>query len=132
GGGIYVIATLGGGEVRRVVAAGRNPRWSPDGKRIAYWEGPTMTLPGSTHAGRIFTVATGDGNPHALAPDFSTARSPVWSPDGSALMFLGRREDAGTVEQSLDWWVAPLDGSPPVRTGVFEVLRKAGFGITVG
>jgi Tol biopolymer transport system component len=91
-----------------------------------------MTLPGSTHAGRIFTVAMGDGNPHALAADFSTARAPVWSPDGRALMFLGRREDAGPVEQGLDWWVAPLDGSPPVRTGAFQVLRKAGFGITVG
>ena len=131
GSGIYVIDTLGG-EPRRLIAGGRNPRWSPDGKRIAYWEGPTMTLPGSSHAGRIFTVAMGDGNPHALAADFSTARAPVWSPDGRALMFLGRREDAGPVEQGLDWWVAPLDGSPPVRTGAFEVLRKAGFGITVG
>lgn len=131
GGGIYVIETLGG-EARRVVAAGRNPRWSPDGKQIAYWEGPTMTLPGSSHAGRIFTIAMGDGNPHPLAADFSTARGPVWSPDGKALMFQGRREDGGAVEAGFDWWVAPMDGSPPVRTGAFEALRRAGFGITVG
>jgi Tol biopolymer transport system component len=131
GGGIYVIGTLGG-EARRVVAAGRNPRWSPNGKRIAYWEGPTMTLPGSSHTGRIFTVVMGDGNPHPLAADFSTARDPVWSPDGRALMFQGRREDWGSVEASFDWWVAPMDGTPPVRTGAFEALRKAGFGITVG
>src|SRR4051812_21293692 len=47
-------------------------------------------------------------------------------------MFQGRREDAGPVEASFDWWVTPVDGSPPVRTGAFEVLRRAGFGITVG
>jgi eukaryotic-like serine/threonine-protein kinase len=38
GGGIYVIPALGG-EPLLIAPGGRNPRFSPDGRRIAYWTG---------------------------------------------------------------------------------------------
>lgn len=37
--GIYVISALGGREPRLLAANGRNPRYSPDGKWVAYWTG---------------------------------------------------------------------------------------------
>jgi Tol biopolymer transport system component len=38
GGGIYVVPTFGGVE-QRIAELGRSPRFSPDGKCIAYWVG---------------------------------------------------------------------------------------------
>jgi eukaryotic-like serine/threonine-protein kinase len=38
GGGIYLVSILGG-EPKRVVRAGRRPKFSPDGTRLAYWVG---------------------------------------------------------------------------------------------
>ena len=38
GGGIFVVPTTGG-EVRQIAQHGRNPRFSPNGASIAYWEG---------------------------------------------------------------------------------------------
>src|SRR5256885_12506351 len=38
GGGIYTVPVLGGDSVL-VAPRGRNPRFSPDGRWIAYWEG---------------------------------------------------------------------------------------------
>jgi dipeptidyl aminopeptidase/acylaminoacyl peptidase len=38
GGGIYTVSTLGGGS-RKMAPLGRGPRFSPDGKWIAYWTG---------------------------------------------------------------------------------------------
>ena len=46
GGGIYVTPTLGG-DARLVAEFGRSPRFSPDGKRIAYWTGPWLGGPRS-------------------------------------------------------------------------------------
>ena len=45
----------------------------------------------------------------------------MWSPDGQKLLAVAMPRGAS----SADWWVMPLDGTPPVRTGAFEALRKA-------
>ena len=45
-------------------------------------------------------------------------RAPVWAPDGKSLLFLGRSDASVPLADSLDWWWAKLDGSPPVKVGV--------------
>jgi Tol biopolymer transport system component len=42
GGGIYVAPALGG-EARLIAPKGKNPRFSPDGRQIAYWVGSATT-----------------------------------------------------------------------------------------
>jgi serine/threonine protein kinase/Tol biopolymer transport system component len=58
------------------------PRWSPDGKRIAFF---------STTSGRpakIYMVSSEFGGPEELLPgDEHPQADPYWSPDGSALVF---------------------------------------------
>ena len=49
----------------------------------------------------------------------SISPAPVWSPDGKYLLFNGRRIDDPA---SLEWWVAPISGGPPVRTGAHSRL----------
>jgi serine/threonine protein kinase/Tol biopolymer transport system component len=57
------------------------PRWSPDGKRLAFSDEP----PGG-HA-KVYTVPADGGAPEALTLGDHPAHDPTWSPDGNAVMF---------------------------------------------
>jgi eukaryotic-like serine/threonine-protein kinase len=126
-GGIYVMPALGG-NARLVAEGGRRPRFSPDGSRIAYWTGPWLGGAGARATGfSAFTVPAHGGQPTRLADGFSTARDPIWSPDGRSLLFFGRRTTDDSQSGQFDWWWAPLDGRDPVPTGAYRVLEGLGF-----
>ena len=114
GGGIYVVATLGG-EERRVAEAGILPRFSPDGSRIAYVETAAWAPRGLF---RMLVVPAGGGS-RPFQPAFGTSLwpgslGPLWSPDGRFLLFAGSRF-AGS--EPGDWWVAPAEEGEAVSTG---------------
>ncbi len=120
GGGIYEIATLGG-QVRQIADRGRFPRHSPDGAWISFFKIPAFP---ETNLNKMFLIPAQGGNPIPFQPGFcivnpSTNLGPVWSPDGQYLIFNGRRTDD---TDSLDWWVAPAAGGPPVRTDAHRSL----------
>ena len=128
GGGIYFVSALGG-IPRKVAAEGRHPRFSPDGSQIAYWSG-TDELGGAftTRSNcRIFVVASSGGTPKQLLSDFVGAAYPEWSPDGKHLLFLGCSDENLPVDESLDWWVTPLDEGPAIATGALKATREEGF-----
>jgi hypothetical protein len=126
------------GQARRLAPLGRRPRYSPDGKWIAYWVGTDALgvqpknppLPG---AFRMYVVAAEGGEPREIRSDFAAAGYPVWTPDGVHLLFLGNRDPNQLAEPSdraapaLDWWVTPLGGGPAVTTGANAVFRSAGL-----
>ena len=130
GGGIYVISTLGG-DARLIAPAGRRPRFSPDGSRIAYWVGNIGGDPSVPGTSKMYVVQTNTAAsasaPRQIAADFVAVRYPVWSPDGKALLFWGIRTSKEGIVAGGDWWVAPLDGSPPVQTGADAVLNRTGL-----
>jgi len=122
GGGIYLTDALGaGGEPRRICDKGIMPKFSPDGRWIAY-----IVLPASQELGKYkaYVVSPKGGEPRQVLGGFVFGFVPqgssfVWSPDSKGLLFQGRRaDDPG----STDWWVAPLDGGGPVRTRAIENL----------
>ncbi len=135
GGGVYVKSILGGDE-RLIVRKGRRPRFSPDGKWIAYWTGFSTGDPTSPGSNAIFIVPAEGGVPRQMATQFESALYPVWSPDGEALLFLGAdhtRPAQANVALSgnrpfnrVDWWIAKMNGSPPAKTGAHDALSKQG------
>jgi Tol biopolymer transport system component/DNA-binding winged helix-turn-helix (wHTH) protein len=59
------------------------PRWSPDGKRIAF---ATWTPGGYS---KIYMVNAEGGNPEVVAEDQRDFLDPTWTPDGNALILGG-------------------------------------------
>jgi serine/threonine protein kinase/Tol biopolymer transport system component len=58
------------------------PRWSPDGKRIAFFSTTSGKL------AKIYVVSADVGGPEELMPaDEHPEADPYWSPDGSSLVF---------------------------------------------
>ncbi len=131
--GLFIVPALGGDP--RIVTPtpwARTPRFSPDGRWIAYWTGFAASvvaggLPGAL--GSIFVVSSQDGDaPREIRTPLASARYPVWSPDGASILFLGE-EDA--ERKTHDWYVIPRDGGTAVKTGVADALRAAGLGATL-
>jgi len=59
-----------------------------------------------------------------VAADVASARYPVWSPDGTRLLFLGNAIING--QDRGDWFTVPRDGGKAIETGALDVLRSAG------
>lgn len=119
GGGIYVVPALGG-PAQKVAAQGRQPRFSPDGKSIAYWVGQPSDRLQNARAGEAYVVPASGGEPRRLAAELSTARNPVWSPDGRNLLVAG----VGGEPSRFDWWLVALDSGAATPTGAVEHLAK--------
>jgi serine/threonine protein kinase/Tol biopolymer transport system component len=122
GGGIYVIDALAAGsEPRRIADGGTLPKFSPDGRWIAYFVFPASLEPRHFKA---YVISPKGGEPRRILGDFlfsfvNHGASLIWSPDGKHLMLRGRRADD---PRSTDWWVAPVDGGEAVRTHAIENL----------
>ncbi len=122
GGGIYIVSAFGGDQ-RLLARRGRRPRFSPDGTRIAYWV-PTGTV---WYVGQVFTISSTGGPPASFQPEFASALHPIWSADGTRLLFNGVRDSRELPTDAMDWWLAPVNGGPAVRTGALDILRRQGI-----
>ena len=119
GGGIYVVPSLGG-QIRLLVKEGRRPRFSPDGRWMAYW-----TLDRNTNWGKVYVIPTIGGATRQVAADLASARTPAWAPGGKSLLVNG----SSAPGQPRDWWVAPVDdkSGPSVHTGAVDLLVRSGL-----
>src|SRR5258708_713959 len=125
---IYIISS-DGGEKRRVVANGHQPKFSPDGNQVLYWSGDWLgdfSNPTFVPTGKIYIVPAAGGPATRLQSEYADARLPVWLPDGKHMLFLAAQAATGSFMDVADWWIADLrnPGSPPVRTHTFELIRK--------
>lgn len=123
GGGIYIIPAIGG-DATLVAKSGRDPRFSPDGKWIAYWKAERTWVAGS---GAIYLVPSAGGLSHTVVSDLSDAGVPQWSEDGRRLIVWGRKIDRASDLEAFDWWVVPAEGGTAIPTGAFALLKEKGF-----
>ncbi len=130
GGGIYSVPTLGG-EPQLLAHGGFGPRFSPDGRWIAYWVGSPGSgfVEGSSH---IYLKRVGGGPATLFQPGFAADFWPIWSPDSKQLLFVGRQDPRAGGEKTLDWWIASLDGSPAHRTGALGAFERYNLKAPVG
>ena len=91
------------------------PRWSPDGKQIAFGDYSVGKLP------RIYLVSAEGGSPRQLlAKDPEPQRDPTWSPGGDKILFSGREADSNPAIRVLDLnthQVSTLPGSRSLYSG---------------
>jgi eukaryotic-like serine/threonine-protein kinase len=114
GGGLYTVSTLGGDQ-RIVAPGGHGAQFSPDGKWIAYWTGQEgqSYLSGSL---QIYVVsAMGGVPPERFVPDFPACAHPIWSPDGSQILFWGRGPDLNGKSRKQSYWLAPFHAAGQPR-----------------
>ena len=65
-------------------------------------------------------------------PGILTAGFPIWSPDGTYLLFYGSDSEISAVNYpTSDWWVWPLAGGYPVKTGAFAAFAAQGISLTI-
>lgn len=141
---IWVVPVDGSRPATRLLAVrGDNgdPRWSPDGSRLAFTSGR------GDHS--FIGVFTNDSTPiQWIAPTTSRDGTPRWSPDGARLVFVRRPGAGGAPEPLLEtrpqawslWtadaatgearelWTSPftLRGSPPSTHGGVNLHWAAG------
>jgi Tol biopolymer transport system component len=125
--GVYVAAALGGG-ARLVARDGMVPRFSPDGRSIAFWTGGWLAPRSVDSVRRTFIVPTAGGVPMRVGTDLASAGDPVWFPDGQALLVYGRRDITGP-NTSFEWWRVPIDGTPSMPIGAYDAFKSNGIRI---
>jgi len=126
GGGIYAIPAFGG-DVRLLAANGLNPRFSPDGLRVAYWVGSETIAPNAPASGTVWVVPASGGQPMRVGRTLGAARYPIWSSDGTQLLVTGYPSTQANDATALDWWLVSVDNDRAVKTGANEVLSRAGL-----
>jgi Tol biopolymer transport system component len=98
-------------------AGSLNPAWSPDGSKIVFTS--ERALDGSdalAGAANIWVVNADGSSPTPLTRLNSIkSNNPVWSPDGSKIVFVSARaldgSDAANTNNVLNIWVMNADGS---------------------
>jgi serine/threonine protein kinase/Tol biopolymer transport system component len=126
GGGIYETPAFGG-DVRLIARDGLDPRYSPDGSQIAYWVGAggvAIAVPG---AGALWVAPVAGGSPRQVGSNFTSARFPIWAPDGKHLLVAGYTSPKSYDASALDWWVVDASTGSAIRTGAYDALVRAGL-----
>jgi dipeptidyl aminopeptidase/acylaminoacyl peptidase len=88
-----------------------DPRWSPDGNRIAYVTNPTPK-PDDGPLADIFVLDVASGASRKLRENPGPDNSPRWSPNGREIIFVGRDGPPTRVQQQLLFKISAEGGTP--------------------
>lgn len=91
-----------------------DPRWSPDGTRIAYI---AQRLDGTAITGDVRAVPASGGEPVRISEDWLFPRNPRWSPDGARIAFIAE-QDAMAVPKIR---IVPATGASKAELATNEI-----------
>lgn len=75
------------------------PRWSPDGKKIIFFEFAVS----ADKPARMYEISPDGGSPQLILPDDRSQQlDPNWSPDGTKIIFAGESNDPSSAIHILD------------------------------
>jgi serine/threonine protein kinase len=119
--GVYLVPAAGG-EARLVALFARSPRFSPDGRRLAYWVRDPQTS-----FGTVYIALAEESLPEGrrVAREFDDAHDPIWTADGRHLLFCGTRRTRGGLQEEHDLWVAPIEAGAATKTHSFAYFAQA-------
>jgi Tol biopolymer transport system component len=92
----------------------RNPRWSPDGRWIAYQRGDGFRWD-------IFVVASAGGSPRQLTDENRQISGLAWRPDSSAVIYSSSRATTMAYLPALGLWEVPFDGGEITRVAPLDL-----------
>lgn len=87
-----------------------DPRWSPDGKHIAFVSAPSPKADHLMYRGIIQIIDVETKAIQKLTSFDGRESAPRWSPDGKCLAFLYPTDDANRLQK--DIYVIPVEGGP--------------------
>ncbi|MBS1809551.1 MAG: S9 family peptidase [Acidobacteria bacterium] len=110
-----------GGTPRQLTAGPRdtNPRWSPDGKTLAFIR--SAEKEGKPQPPQIYLLALDGGEAQPLTELSRGAAGFEWSPDGKTIAFLSSEEPKKITESG------EPNGKPPERVSDVRVINKATY-----
>ena len=102
-----VTSSVEGTDVQVIARSGPGyhlyPRWSPDGKWIAFQRGDGVRYD-------LFVVARGGGEPRQITHDRNMIRGLAWLPDGQGIIYGSSRGNTLPYLPALTLWQVPLHG----------------------
>jgi dipeptidyl aminopeptidase/acylaminoacyl peptidase len=112
---LWIVSTQGG-DARQITSGPHDssPRWSPDGRRIAFTR--ALEKDGRILPAQIFILSMDGGEARQLTDVPKGASEPVWSPDGKTIAFTSTA-NAQDLEKK--------DGKQPEPSDVRVIVRAA-------
>ncbi len=99
-----------------------SPRWSPDGQRIVFVSNRCADPDLAPDDVDFFVIPAGGGEMRKVETPVGPKSSPVFSPDGTRLAYLGK-EGRGQWWRNDSLWIVPVDGSAAAQnlTEAFDI-----------
>ena len=121
-GDIYTIPLLGG-EPQKLAESGWDPRFSPDGRSIAF-----RSVPGAK------VVSANGGQPRLLLGSSGSPFVDAWGNPFPGLVWIDSEHlltalpvSAANSQGDWDWFVLPTEGGKRIATGLSQRFRATGF-----